>query len=276
LRLLPLGLLPGELRKADRSRRNEERRKASSSELRRAMGGKSRDGRLRRPASMRKALVAFTKARTGRRTVSKAYHVNEIFRSLQGEGYRAGTANVFVRFSGCNLQCSKESGPLSPGGFDCDTEFVSGIPMSGKEILKRCETLWPSGQASKAVIFTGGEPGLQLKEDLVSNMRAHGWFTCIETNGTVDLRALGLDWITVSPKVAEHALKQTSANEVKYVRGYGQGIPKTRVKAEHKLISPAFDAEGLRGETLQWCIKLVLENPEWRLSVQQHKRWKIR
>jgi organic radical activating enzyme len=193
-----------------------------------------------------------------------------------GEGVRVGTANVFVRFSGCNLACGVEPGERSPGGFACDTEFVSGRPVSAVEILAECERLWPEGRAGKSVIFTGGEPLLQLDRALVARFRATGWYTCIETNGTIDPTGLALSWITCSPKVAEHAVKCLRADEVKYVRGYGQGIPRPSCAATHLLISPAFDGGIVRRETFAWCQRLVLENPEWRLSVQQHKLWGIR
>jgi hypothetical protein len=76
--------------------------------------------------------------------------------------------------------------------------------------------------------------------------------------------------------VAEHAIRQTVADEVKYVRGYGQGIPQTVVDAQNYLISPAFDGVDLGKRDLAWCIQLVRENPKWRLSVQLHKLWEVR
>ena len=214
----------------------------------------------------------------------KIYIVNEVFASLQGEGVRAGTFNIFVRFTGCNLQCSQESGPLSPGGFDCDTEFVSGRKMSALEIVnasieemrRHLPTPVRDGQLP-GVVFTGGEPALQLDNELLDLFHEAGFGPlCIETNGSKDVSFLHLDWITVSPKVAEHAIRQLKANEVKYVRGSGQGIPKTVVKADNYLISPAFDGLDLGKRNLDWCIQLVKENPKWRLSVQMHKLWNVR
>ena len=204
----------------------------------------------------------------------KYYTVNEIFYSLQGEGVRSGAPSIFVRFSGCNLECSVEPGPKSPGGFDCDTEFVSGRKMTGAEILSECKRI---GNGCSWIILTGGEPGLQVDSDLVEELKHDGGYSlAIETNGSVDLAGLDIDWVTVSPKVAEHAIRQKFADEVKYVRGYGQAIPKTVVEAEHKLISPAFAGQQVDNETLAWCIQLVKENPEWRLSVQSHKLWRVR
>jgi 7-carboxy-7-deazaguanine synthase len=197
----------------------------------------------------------------------KQYAVNEIFYSLQGEGVRAGTPNLFLRFAGCNLACRQET-----HGFDCDTEFVSSRKMTIDEITTELHDL---SSDCKWIILTGGEPGLQLEAELLNNLHLLGYKLAIETNGSIALPD-GLDWITVSPKVAEHAIRQRTAHEVKYVRGYGQGIPKTVVEAEHYLISPAFNGADLDGKTLDWCIRLVKENPPWRLSVQQHKWWSVR
>lgn len=203
----------------------------------------------------------------------KQYVVNEIFYSLQGEGVRAGTANYFIRMTGCNMRCAVEPGDKSPGGFDCDTEFVSGRSMTAAEIAEACRAL--NGFCEWA-IFTGGEPGLQVDVDLVKELHSAGIKCAIETNGSIDVSQLGLDWITVSPKVAEHAVRQMTADEVKYVRGYGQGIPKPACDAKHNLISPAFDGMELDARALAWCIKLCKESPMWRLSVQQHKAWRVR
>jgi len=209
----------------------------------------------------------------------KTYFVNEVFLSLQGEGARTGTANLFLRFAGCNLRCDVGSGPRSPGGFACDTEFVSGVQMTADEIMV---ALLTAGQGCKNVICTGGEPALQLDWPLRERLGAEGYWVGIETNGTVDVSHLSLEWITVSPKVAEHAIKQRTADEVKYVRGFGQGIPYTVVKPRpysnrmFKFISPAFCGDQIDITALRWCEKLVKEHNEWRLSVQLHKLLSMR
>jgi 7-carboxy-7-deazaguanine synthase len=144
------------------------------------------------------------------------YRVNEIFYSLQGEGVRSGSPNVFVRFSGCNQTCRKES-----HGFDCDTEFASGITMEAEAIVDEAKALSAN---CNWVILTGGEPGLQVDKHLIHFLHSRGYRIAIETNGSIELPS-GLDWITVSPKVAEHALRQLKANEAKYVRGYSRCSP---------------------------------------------------
>jgi organic radical activating enzyme len=197
----------------------------------------------------------------------KRYQINEIFYSLQGEGMRGGEASYFVRFSQCNLTCKKET-----HGFDCDTEFASGRRMTAEEIIGELRTLSPSCQW---IVLTGGEPALQIDAGLIDALHAAGYKLAIETNGSVEVPP-GLDWVTVSPKVEEHEVKQRTATEVKYVRGYGQELPKTVVEAQYQLLSPVFNGQFIDRRSLEWCIALIRDNPSWRLSVQQHKLWRVR
>ncbi len=229
----------------------------------------------------------------------RAVTVNEVFYSVQGEGKRAGDPSVFVRFTGCNMQCDNAPGPRSPGGFKCDTEFESGTRMKLAALLTEVERVLVAASAALPtatrpvwIVFTGGEPGLQLTEHLCAAFRHAGYRLAVETNGSVPLpihatpppyaiandtdlglhlACSSLDWITVSPKVAEHAIEQLVAHEVKYVRGHGQAIPKTRVVARHYLISPAFNGLTIDRAAADWCTKLVLANAPWGLSVQLHK-----
>jgi 7-carboxy-7-deazaguanine synthase len=198
------------------------------------------------------------------------YLVNEIFYSLQGEGVRAGAPSFFLRLAKCNLTCKAET-----HGFDCDTEFESGRWMTLPEILDELRQL---SERCEWIVLTGGEPALQVDPGMIDALHAAGYKLAVETNGSIELPegSNRIDWITVSPKVAEHAIRQRRANEVKYVRGYGQAIPRTVVEAEHYLISPAFEGDRLDPRALDWCIRLCKENPPWRLSVQQHKMWKVR
>lgn len=239
---------------------------------------------------------------------ARTYQVNEVFYSIQGEGMRAGTANVFVRFTGCNMQCDLEPGPKSPGGFACDTEFASGVKMTAEEIEAAAYEHWPIApivaKERRWIVFTGGEPALQVDAELCEFLRGRGWSLAIETNGSIELprsqkhappwsgpdgfdrmvredpaAALAcylVDWITVSPKVAEHAVRQVVAHEVKYVRGAGQGIPRPSCWALHKLLSPAFNGLAPDRLAIATCVELVKAHPEWRMCVQHHKGWQIR
>lgn len=92
--------------------------------------------------------------------------VNEIFYSLQGEGFYSGTAAIFVRFSGCNLHCEF-----------CDTDHQNGTLLSKEEILGKISKF-----ESKHLIFTGGEPTLSVDYDFVQFFKDAGYYIQIETN----------------------------------------------------------------------------------------------
>jgi len=189
--------------------------------------------------------------------------VNEIFYSLQGEGARKGSPNIFVRLAKCNLEC----------GF-CDTEYESYRELSAGEVIDECRSF-----ACMEIIFTGGEPLLQLDSKIVGEFKRAGYYLAVETNGSI-APPKGLDWITVSPKVAEHVVARkfrgTHIDELKYVRNKSQGIPRPRLKADHYYVSPEFDGDYPNEENIRHCIDLVKENPKWRLSIQEHKFLKIR
>jgi 7-carboxy-7-deazaguanine synthase len=190
------------------------------------------------------------------------YAINEVFRSVQGEGVLAGTVMTFLRFACCNLRCTVRN-----AGFDCDTDFAPTRVVSRRELL---EEVFAAG-ASDWVLFTGGEPGLQLDTALVRALGGAGYRLAAETNGTVLMPVL--DWICVSPKSAISTLRQRTADELKLVRAVGQDLPEDAgVRADHYLVSPAFRADGtLDPATVSWCVGLVTRNPKWRLSVQIHK-----
>jgi len=157
--------------------------------------------------------------------------------------------------------------------------------MTGAEILDQAKALLPMGISSTpGVIFTGGEPGLQLDGELVGLFHGAGFFTAVESNGTRMLPS-NLDWICISPKSAEHTLVQQRhsdgtprrVDELKYVRHAAQSIPKPTLEAQHYLLSPAFTPEGVVDRyALQTCIELVKLHPQWRLSCQLHKWWRVR
>ena len=111
--------------------------------------------------------------------------VNEIFYSLQGEGYWTGTPAVFVRLSGCNLRCSF-----------CDTAHEAGEPLTEAAIVEAV-----AQYPARHVVITGGEPSLSLTASLVDALHTIGRFVAVETNGTRPLPD-NVDWITLSPKDA--------------------------------------------------------------------------
>jgi 7-carboxy-7-deazaguanine synthase len=206
------------------------------------------------------------------------YVVNEVFYSIQGEGILAGEPMVFVRFSDCNLRCA-----VKTAGFDCDTEFMSGRELTTADLVQVVtETTSSADGPRPRVLFTGGEPSLQVDALLIDALIGAGFERfAIETNGTIRLPDFSryletsgsFDFhVCVSPKSAEHTLRHLAATEVKYVRHRGQALPQTRVQALHYLVSPAARPDGsFDREDVAWCVQLVKENPSWRLSLQLHK-----
>lgn len=192
----------------------------------------------------------------------KKLKINEMFYSLQGEGKRAGEASIFIRLSGCDQTC----------GF-CDTEFESGKEMSPEEIVD-----FISQWEGKWIVWSGGEPTLQLKEEHTTFFREAGYSQAIETNGNNRVPP-GIDWVCCSPKVAEHVVAKNFPNgvdELRYVRHANQvGVPEPKVEAKEKYISPMFDGDQINMKNLEKVMSLVLQNPEWKLSLQTHKLLKI-
>jgi 7-carboxy-7-deazaguanine synthase len=201
------------------------------------------------------------------------YQIKEVFYSIQGEGLRAGTSNVFVRFAGCNMACAMQSGQRSPGGFDCDTNFADGQSYSLDDLIVAVQDC--GGQRAPWVICTGGEPTLQMDAELIDALRAAGYCIAVETNGTRPVPE-NVDWISMSPKVAEEDLQQLWADELRYVMAHGQPLPSPVARSPNWLLSPRFENGIIDRTALHWCIKLVKSHPQWRLSVQQHKFWGVR
>lgn len=187
------------------------------------------------------------------------YKINEIFYSLQGEGYFTGTAAVFLRFSGCNLKC----------GF-CDTRHEPHSEMNAGEILHALSEF-----PSRHLIITGGEPSLQLDQLLVDMLHDAGYFIQVETNGTRPLPA-GIDWVTCSPKGDnEVRLKHVDELKVVYV---GQDVETVanRTGAMHYFLQPCSSPVYPGGSNTADTIKYILGHPHWRLSLQTHKLLDIR
>jgi organic radical activating enzyme len=184
--------------------------------------------------------------------------VNEIFYSLQGEGARAGRPSIFIRLSKCNLRCSF-----------CDTEFDSGEVMTLEEILKVIKEF-----GCKWIVWTGGEPTLQLTDEMVTFFKNNGYMQAIETNGTLKVPQ-GIDYITCSPKQHFERIRTLipHAHELRFPIEKGDPLPDISILpvADNYLLSPIFDADKLNKGNLDYCVQLVKENPQWSLSVQLHK-----
>lgn len=228
---------------------------------------------------------------------SGAYRVKSVWRTLQGEGLFAGRPAVFARFVGCNLWSGYEStrardmqrtGASCPGW--CDTDFTKeGSAWYSAAQLARA--MAEEGGDIRFCVLTGGEPLLHLDAALIQALHAEGFFVAIETNGTVSLASacwselkmclVPPDWIVCSPKLPQERLELEYFDELKLVvpdyppeafstfaerqrlhNVQGQYLPLRWLQAE--------DGVNIR-RNQQLAIKLALQFPTWRVSVQTHK-----
>ena len=216
------------------------------------------------------------------------YTVKELFPTLQGEGAHAGRAAVFCRFAGCNLWSGREEDRASAVCQFCDTDFVGSDGIGGGKfdnaqgLASAIEQSWKStsaGPQQRYVVFTGGEPLLQLDESLISALHQRGFEVAIETNGTIKVPK-GVDWVCVSPKAGSELIV-LQANELKLV------VPQVGHDALENLMS-RFEKMDYRNRFLQpmdgpnvksnteLAVGLCQKRPLWRLSIQSHKLIGIR
>lgn len=216
------------------------------------------------------------------------YTVKELFPTLQGEGAHAGRAAVFCRFSGCNLWSGREEDRKNATCQFCDTDFVGvdglggGKFESAQELANAIEVSWTStaaGPHRRYVVFTGGEPLLQLDDALIAELHRKGFEIAIETNGTIKVPQ-GVDWVCVSPKMGADLIV-LQANELKLVipQEGEDALEKTMARFEkmdyrNRFLQP-MDGPNLRSN-MQLAVKLCQKRPLWRLSLQSHKLIGIR
>ncbi len=208
------------------------------------------------------------------------YSVKEIFYTLQGEGAHAGRPAVFCRFSGCNLWSGREEDRSSATCRFCDTDFIGtdgiggGKFASADNLAAAIDAQWPAAKPlRKYVVFTGGEPLLQLDAPLLDAMHARGFEVAIETNGTLPVPA-GVDWVCVSPKQGA-PLVVARGDELKVVVPQdGQDLAALEnLDFAHYFVQPMDGPDKLRNT--EFAIATCKNNPQWRLSIQTHKLLQI-
>ncbi len=204
-----------------------------------------------------------------------AYSVKEIFLTLQGEGGQAGRAAVFCRFAGCNLWSGREEDRATATCDFCDTDFV-GVDGEGggkfadaATLARRLAEVWGEGRDGRFVVFTGGEPLLQLDAPLIDAAHAEGFFIAVESNGTL-LPPPGIDWLCVSPKSGA-PLIVTGGAELKLVFPQKDFTPEQFLSLDFRQfwLQPMDGPDRAKntGEAVAYC----LGHPRWRLSLQTHK-----
>jgi len=120
--------------------------------------------------------------------------INEIFYSLQGEGFLAGVPSVFVRLAGCPLRCRW-----------CDTKYAwdekAGKNYSIDKIIQTVQQ-WPC----KLVVITGGEPMINSDlPQLLRQLKTADKHITIETAGIAYIPETPCDLMSISPKLSNSA-----------------------------------------------------------------------
>lgn len=210
------------------------------------------------------------------------YSVKEIYYTLQGEGAQTGRAAVFLRFAGCNLWSGREEDRESAACTFCDTDFIGvdgpggGKFRTSKDLARAVAAKWPQNGASQVgryVVCTGGEPLLQLDEDLVAALHRERFEVGVETNGTQEPPS-GIDWLCVSPKAGADLVIR-SGNELKLVFPQANARPESFqvLEFQHFYLQP-MDGPNVE-ENTRLALEYCLSHPQWRLSIQTHKVLRI-
>ena len=207
-----------------------------------------------------------------------SYAVKEMFVTLQGEGAQTGRASVFCRFAGCNLWSGREQDRATAACTFCDTDFIGtdgeggGRFETAEALASPIEACW-TGTADDSdrryVVFTGGEPLLQLDDALIAAVKTRDFEIAVETNGTIAAPA-GIDWVCVSPKPGG-TLVQTEGAELKLVYPQPELPPEMfeKLSFRHFWLQPMDGPD--RIANTQAAVAHCLRHPRWRLSLQTHK-----
>ena len=205
------------------------------------------------------------------------YSIKEIYKTIQGEGAYSGRPAVFCRFSGCNLWTGREEDRANAICQFCDTDFIgtngeNGGKYTAAKLADQLDMVWRHScqdTENKFVVFTGGEPLLQLDEGLIEAVKEVGFYIAVETNGTCEAPD-GIDWICMSPKAGAE-LKLKTGNELKLVYPQPTLLPNDIVGLEFD----RFFLQPMDGPKVEENTKLATEyclnNPRWELSLQMHK-----
>lgn len=195
------------------------------------------------------------------------YPVMESFYSLQGEGVHGGKPAFFIRLAGCDVGCSwcdvKESWDTKGHPVLETEQLVDQAVHSGAEI----------------VVITGGEPLMYDLDELTSKLQLVGLKTHLETSAAYRLTGCW-DWVCVSPKKFKQPLTESlnRADELKVIVVNNKDFAwaasfRSELKDDCQLIvQPEWSK---REKVLPAIISFVKDNPEWRVSLQQHKYMNI-
>jgi 7-carboxy-7-deazaguanine synthase (Cx14CxxC type) len=203
------------------------------------------------------------------------YRVKEIYLTLQGEGFHAGRTAVFCRFTGCNLWSGRDEDRADATCNFCDTDFLGTNGPGGGAfpttygLADAVDKAWGRRAGERWVVFTGGEPALQLDAELIDAVRQRGFKAAVETNGTRSI-PFAVDWLCVSPKPgAELEIRRGDELKLIYPVPRLDPVAYEPLDFDHFFLQPLDDAHAVNN--LSKAAAYCLEHPKWRVSLQRHK-----
>ena len=193
----------------------------------------------------------------------KMLPVMEAFYTIQGEGFNAGMPSYFVRIGGCDVGCSW-----------CDVKeswnALLHPPVAMDAVIKQVTDC-----KAKAVVVTGGEPSNYNLQYFTDKVREQGFKTYIETSGVAKLTG-DWDWICLSPKKSKAPLEEIfpNASELKVIIQDASDFEWAEINAakvaEHCVLY--LQPEWSQSEKMmQSIVDYALDNPKWKVSIQNHK-----
>ncbi|MEN8226342.1 MAG: 7-carboxy-7-deazaguanine synthase QueE [Bacteroidota bacterium] len=197
----------------------------------------------------------------------KLLPVMEEFYSIQGEGYNTGQAAYFIRIGGCDVGCQW-----------CDVKESWNAklhPLTETDAIVQRAATFPA----KAVVLTGGEPGLYNLALLCKGLSEHDVCIYLETSGAYDLNG-EFDWICLSPKIQNPPKDSvyTKADELKVIISKEEDLEwavAQEAKVKHDCLL-FLQAEWSVSESIMpLIVDFILENPQWHISLQSQKYMRI-
>ncbi len=216
------------------------------------------------------------------------YKLNEMFETIQGEGFYTGVPAVFIRLQECPVGCAWcdtkqtwEALPTDESSLDIILAKTEDSPSwCGVSAEHLVDVYKQKNFTAKHIVITGGEPCIYDLRPLTLAFEEIGCQCQIETSGTSEVQASANTWVTVSPKVlmkAKLPIVQSAidrANEIKHpvatekdVEQLDDLLEKTQC-VEDKVI--ALQPISQKPRATQYCIEVCIER-NWRLSIQTHK-----
>ena len=224
--------------------------------------------------------------------MTQNYKVNELFQTIQGEGFYTGVPAIFVRLQGCDVGCAwcdtKHTWEIDPEKqsnlislTDKSTESDRWADASTKDIINEINRL---SYSANLIVITGGEPCMFDLRELTQTLNQYGFKTQVETSGTYPILVDEFTWVTLSPKINMRGKKEIlktaliRANEIKHPVGTEKDIDQLE-----ELLAKADSIQdkticlqpiSQKASATALCMKICIER-NWRLSIQMHKYLQI-